>query len=61
MWERAPGVVTGTEHVVKGQTPGKSYKYRVKAENLYGVSEPCTTDRATLAKNPYGESGVGVV
>ena len=27
IWEPVAGVVTGTSHVVKGLTPGKSYRY----------------------------------
>jgi len=40
---------------VKDLEEGKRYKFRVKAENPFGVSEPCITDKSTLAKNPYGE------
>ena len=54
VWEKAPGVVNGTSHVVKDLEPGKKYKFRVKAENMYGVGAPVETDRAILAKNPYG-------
>jgi len=53
-WEKVPGVISGTAHVVKDLELGKKYKFRVKAENVYGVSDPVETDRAILAKNPYG-------
>ncbi|KAK2158172.1 hypothetical protein LSH36_175g03003 [Paralvinella palmiformis] len=52
-WEKVPGLVNGTQHVVKDLEEGKRYKFRVKAENPFGVSEPCITDKSTLAKNPY--------
>lgn len=55
-WGKVPGIVNGTSHVVKDLEPGKKYKFRVKAENLYGVGDPVETDRAILAKNPYGKS-----
>jgi hypothetical protein len=55
-WEKVPGVVSGTSHEVKDLEPGKKYKFRVKAENMYGTGEPVETDRAILAKNPYGMS-----
>lgn len=54
VWEKVPGVVNGTSHVVRDLEPGKKYKFRVKAENMYGVGDPAETDRAILAKNPYG-------
>lgn len=54
-WEKVPGHVTGTSHVVRDLNPGKKYKFRVKAENIYGVSEPVETDKSVLAKNPYGK------
>ncbi|KAG8239130.1 hypothetical protein J437_LFUL018920 [Ladona fulva] len=40
---------------VDGLTPKKKYKFRVKAVNKEGESEPLETDDAILAKNPYGE------
>lgn len=55
VWEKVPGHVSGTAHNVKGLKEGKKYKFRVKAENVYGVSEPLVSD-LTLAKNPYGKT-----
>lgn len=37
----------------KGLTPNKKYKFRVKAINKEGESEPLETSDAILAKNPY--------
>lgn len=37
----------------KGLTPNKKYKFRVKAINKEGESEPLETTDAILAKNPY--------
>lgn len=37
----------------KGLTPGKKYKFRVKAVNKEGESEPLETTDAITAKNPY--------
>lgn len=39
----------------KGLTPGKKYKFRVKAVNKEGESEPLETTDAITAKNPYDE------
>ncbi|KAG7296952.1 hypothetical protein JYU34_019859, partial [Plutella xylostella] len=42
-----------TECVVKGLTPNHKYKFRVRAINKEGESEPLETDTFILAKNPY--------
>ena len=41
------------EATVDGLTPGKNYKFRVKAVNNEGESEPLETDGSVEAKNPY--------
>jgi len=53
-WTTLPDVVSGTSHTVKGLKKGKKYKFRVRAENIYGLSDPVETDKSVLAKNPYG-------
>ena len=54
-WEKVPMLGSGTSTPVKDLEKGKKYKFRVKAVNVYGTSEPCTTDKAILAKDPFGE------
>lgn len=49
------GRTTEPEMDVKGLQEGSEYKFRVKAINDEGESEPLETERATLAKNPFGE------
>ncbi|XP_041366543.1 twitchin-like isoform X3 [Gigantopelta aegis] len=51
-WEKVPGMPTGTSHTVKGLQNGKTYQFRVKAENIYGVGEPLVGSKV-LAKNPF--------
>ena len=53
-WTTLPDVVSATSHTVKGLKKGKKYKFRVRAENIYGLSDPGETDKSILAKNPYG-------
>lgn len=53
-WEKVPGIVNGTSHNVKGLKEGKKYKFRVKAENIYGAGQPLETEKPVLAKNPFG-------
>ncbi|ESO91796.1 hypothetical protein LOTGIDRAFT_91265, partial [Lottia gigantea] len=52
IWEKVPGMVTGTSHNVRGLKDGKHYTFRVKAENIYGTGEPLVGDKM-LAKNPF--------
>lgn len=40
---------------VDGLTPKKKYKFRVKAVNKEGESEPLETDQPIEARNPYGK------
>ncbi|XP_037720926.1 twitchin isoform X30 [Drosophila subpulchrella] len=40
---------------VKGLTPGHKYKFRVRAKNRQGTSDPLTTSQAIEAKNPFDE------
>ena len=44
-----------TEFKVEGLTPRKKYKFRVRAANKEGESEPLETDEAIEARNPYGK------
>jgi Fibronectin type III domain. len=41
---------------IEGLTPKKKYKFRVKAVNKEGESEPLETDEPILARNPYGNN-----
>lgn len=56
-WIPAGEVGPGEPHefTFPGLTPKKKYKFRVKAQNKEGESEPLETDEAILAKNPYDE------
>lgn len=40
---------------IDGLTPKKKYKFRVKAVNKEGESEPLETEEPILARNPYGK------
>lgn len=46
-----------TKFTFKNLTPKKKYKFRVKAKNKEGESEPLETEDFILAKNPYDEPG----
>lgn len=40
---------------IDGLTPGHKYKFRVRAVNKQGKSEPLQTGQAIEAKNPFSE------
>ena len=42
------------ECLVEGLTPKKKYRFRVKAYNREGESDPLEGDEPVLARNPYG-------
>lgn len=44
------------EYDVTGLQEGKKYKFRVKAVNAEGESEPLEADQAIIAKNPFGKT-----
>jgi len=51
------GRATDTKTQVTNLQPGHEYKFRVKAVNKEGESDPLVTDTTTLAKNPYEVPG----
>lgn len=54
-WVPAGEVDANTEKfTVDGLTPKKKYKFRVKAVNKEGESEPLESEEPITAKNPYG-------
>lgn len=58
-WQKVPGGnVTKDSHVVKGLEPGKKYRFRVRAVNRVGPGEPLETNKAILAKNPFGKTEI---
>lgn len=52
---RVAGDKKPLEMEVTGLEPGHQYKFRVTAVNDEGDSEPLETERAILAKNPFGK------
>lgn len=54
------GRTTEPEMDVKGLQEGNDYKFRVKAVNDEGESEPLETDGFITAKNPFGNSNLEI-
>lgn len=51
-WKTVPGYCSTPQFTVKGLTEGKRYVFRVKAENMYGLSEPLHGS-PVIAKSPF--------
>ncbi|XP_073811656.1 projectin protein bent isoform X33 [Musca autumnalis] len=56
IWRPVSGYCPKTNHTVKGLIEGKKYVFRVKAENIYGVSEPLE-GAPIVAKSPFDPPG----
>lgn len=54
-WLPVPGYCPSPTFTVKGLHEGKQYRFRVKAENIYGISEAIESKPIT-AKNPFSKS-----
>ncbi len=55
VWEKCPGIFIQPKATVKHLDEGKSYKFRVKAENIHGESDPLETKTHIVVKPPYSK------
>lgn len=53
-WEKVVEPIVGTSCTVRGLTEGKSYVFKVRAENICGLSEPLT-GAPIVAKDMFGK------
>lgn len=51
-WKKISSYCRVPNYEVAGLEEGHQYKFRVSAENAYGVSDPLETEVAIIAKNP---------
>lgn len=51
-WRHLPGFCPKTNFTAKALTEGKRYIFRVRAENMYGLSEPLE-GKPVVAKSPF--------
>jgi hypothetical protein len=54
-WEKCPGIFIQPKATIKHLDEGKSYKFRVKAENIHGESDPIETKNHVVVKPPYSK------
>jgi hypothetical protein len=54
-WEPCSRFVRGTSYDVMGLDEGHPYKFRVRAENEHGVSEPLETQGSIVAQHQFGK------
>ncbi|VDN28526.1 unnamed protein product [Gongylonema pulchrum] len=55
-WERVIEAVGGTTYTVRALDHGKEYRFRVRAENMIGLSEPLI-GAPVIAKDPFDPPG----
>lgn len=53
VWEKCPGIYIQPKATIKHLDEGKSFKFRVRAENIHGEGEPLETNRQIIVKPPY--------
>ena len=52
-WNKICSFVRGLHYDVIGLEPNKKYRFRVRAENQYGISDPTEMDDDITAKFPF--------
>ncbi len=53
VWTPAGYASSGTSYTVRGLQEGEQYRFRVRAENMHGVSEALESTKAITVKNPF--------
>jgi len=52
-WVKLSSFVRNTHYDVIGLEPNRTYNFRVRAENQYGISDPLQADEPITAKFPF--------
>ncbi|MCP9266046.1 Twitchin [Dirofilaria immitis] len=53
VWQKISSFVRGTNYVVTGLNENEYYKFRVRAENQYGISEPTAMNELIVARYQF--------
>lgn len=54
LWENLTSFAGGSTYVAKELRKGTHYRFRIRAENKFGVGQPAETE-VVIAKDPYGK------
>jgi hypothetical protein len=55
-WRTVPGFCPSTSFTVRGLDANKKYNFRIKAESIYGTSDPLDSG-PVVARSPYDPPG----
>ena len=53
-WEKVSTQYPQPKGTIKDLEMNKKYKFRVRAQNIYGIGDPLETSSSILVKPPYG-------
>uniref|UniRef100_A0A1I7XRB2 non-specific serine/threonine protein kinase n=1 Tax=Heterorhabditis bacteriophora TaxID=37862 RepID=A0A1I7XRB2_HETBA len=56
LWEKVPGSISGTSYTVRGLENGQQYRFRIRAENMVGLSDYCS-GAPILIRDPFDPPG----
>ncbi|ULT95623.1 hypothetical protein L3Y34_004374 [Caenorhabditis briggsae] len=56
IWDKVPGLISGTSYTVRGLEHGQQYRFRIRAENAVGLSDYCQGVPVVI-KDPFDPPG----
>ncbi|CAA98064.2 Twitchin [Caenorhabditis elegans] len=56
IWDKVPGLISGTAYTVRGLEHGQQYRFRIRAENAVGLSDYCQGVPVVI-KDPFDPPG----
>ncbi|EGT49285.1 hypothetical protein CAEBREN_29721 [Caenorhabditis brenneri] len=56
IWDKVPGLISGTNYTVRGLEHGQQYRFRIRAENAVGLSDYCQGVPVVI-KDPFDPPG----
>lgn len=56
IWDKVPGLISGNSYTVRGLEHGQQYRFRIRAENVVGLSDYCQ-GAPVVIKDPFDPPG----